>query len=196
MEKVRQSGKALYFSNAAGLNFRLTYEGVNGWRLQTSKKSTFDSNGAAQALAHFMGEKIKGSAKALTYTEKKNTLTVSEKGGTSVVLSLGKKFSVAFCDKNGKVITELIDFVQNGERLTMKGTLVENEAIYGGGERLDVANKRGTAFDLFTCDGWNNSATTYVVLPVFLTTRGGGMFINRNESAKVDFGKEKADEWA
>jgi len=195
MQIKRKTSKAVYFNNGTGLNFRLTFEGVNGWRLQTSTKATFDSYGAAQALANFMGEKVKGSAKALTYNEKKSTLTVCEKGGTKVVLSLGKKLSIAFCDKSGKVITELTGFAQNGEALSMKGTLSPNEAIYGGGERLDVANKRGTAFDLHTCDGWNNSATTYVVLPVFLTTRGGGLYMNRNESAFVDFGKEKADEW-
>ena len=37
MEKVRQSGKALYFSNAEGLSFRLGYYGINGWRLQNTK---------------------------------------------------------------------------------------------------------------------------------------------------------------
>ena len=195
MEKIRQTQKALYFSNAKGLNFRLTHEGVNGWRLQTSKKATFDGNGAAQMLASFLGEKIKGSAKTLSYVEKKNTLTVIEKSGTSVVISLGKRFSIAFCDKTGSVITELTDFVTDGEKTVMKGTLLDGEAIYGGGERLDVANKRGTSFTLYTCDGWNNSTTTYVVIPVFLTTRGGGMYINRNESATVDFGKAKSDEW-
>ena len=49
---------------------------------------------------------------------------------------------------------------------------------------------------MFTCDGWNNSSTTYMAIPAFLTTRGGGMFINRNEYAIADFGKEKANEWS
>ncbi len=195
MEKMRQTKKALYFCNAAGVCFRLTYEGLCGWRLQTSKTFKFDSDGAAQMLSKFLGEKIKGTPKALFYSQKKNTLNVTEKNGTCVVISLGKKFSIAFCDKGGNVISEITDVVIDGQKTWMKGTLAEGEAIYGGGERLDVANKRGTAFDLYTCDGWNNSSTTYVVLPVFLTTRGGGMYINRNESAKVDFGKEKEDTW-
>ncbi|MBE6590111.1 MAG: glycoside hydrolase family 31 protein, partial [Ruminococcaceae bacterium] len=144
---------------------------------------------------NFMNEKVKGSAKKLSYVEKKNTLTVKEKNGTKVIVSLGKKFSLKFCTAEGKVITEVTSVAYENDRLIMRGSLEEKEAIYGGGERLDVANKRGTAFDLYTCDGWNNSATTYVVIPTFLTTRGGGMFINRNESALVDFGKEKADEW-
>ena len=196
MKSIRQADKALYFSDASGLNFCLCFEGINGWRLRTSKNATFDSKGAAQMLAQFMGEKMKGSAKVLSYVERGDTLTVSEKGGTSVVLSLGKCFSIAFCDKHGNVITELTDVIADGERLTMKGRLAEKEAIYGGGERFDVTNKRGTAFELYTCDGWNNSGTTYVVIPLFLTTRGGGMFINRNEPAVVDFGHANADTWS
>jgi alpha-D-xyloside xylohydrolase len=169
---------------------------MGGWRLLTSKKArSFDTHGAAQALANFMGEKVKGSAKALSYKEKKAALTVSEKNGTKVILSLGKKFSLKFCAADGKVITEVTSIAYEGQSLVMRGALAEGEAIYGGGERLDVANKRGTAFDLYTCDGWNNSATTYVVVPTFMTTLGGGMYINRNEVAVVDFGKEKADAW-
>ncbi|MBQ8310068.1 MAG: hypothetical protein IJX80_03535, partial [Clostridia bacterium] len=196
VKDILQSAKALTFSNAQGISFRLSFEGVNGWRLQTSKTGKFDNLGAAQALARFMNEPVKDCAQKITITEGKDAVTLTEKKGTSVVLSLGKEFSLKFCAKDGKVISELTDVAYNEkDRLVMKGTLVENEAIYGGGERLDVANKRGTAFDLFTCDGWNNSATTYVVIPVFLTTRGGGMFFNRNESAWVDFGKEEADAW-
>ena len=196
MENVRQTPKAVYFSNASGLHFRLTHEGTNGWRLQSSKTSKFDNNGAAQMLSKFLEEKIKGSPKALSCVQKRSTLIVTEKNGTKAILSLGKKFSISFCDKNGNTVTEIRDVVIDGTNTVMKGVLAEGEAIYGGGERLDVANKRGTAFDLYTCDGWNNSSTTYVVIPVFLTTRGGGMYFNRNESAKVDFGMAKENEWS
>ena len=197
MENVRKTEKALYFSNASGLYFRLTHEGICGWRLLASKRARiFDTNGAAQMLAKFLDEKLPGSSKKLSYIEKKNSLTVSEKNGTKVILSLGKKFSLKFCTKDGDVITELIDISTDGTATVMKGFLEEKEAIYGGGERLDVANKRGTAFNLYTCDGWNNSSTTYVVSPTFITTRGGGLFVNRNEFARVDFGKAKETEWS
>ena len=194
---VYYNAKVFFFRNAEGLFFRLSFEGVNGWRLQTSKDGKFDNLGAAQALARFMNEPVKDCAQKLCVDAGKDAVVITEKKGTYAVLSLGKEFSLKFCAKDGKVISEVTDVAYNEkDRLVMKGTLVENEAIYGGGERFDVANKRGTAFDLFTCDGWNNSATTYVVIPVFLTTRGGGMYINRNDSAWVDFGKEEADAWA
>ena len=197
VKDVIQSAKALQFCNAEGLFFRLSFEGVGGWRLQTSKDGKFDNLGAAQAMARFMNEKMKVSAQALTVKATKNEVVLTEKKGTQAILSLGKEFSLKFCTKEGKVVNELTSFFYDDKgALMMTGTLAENEAIYGGGERLDVANKRGTAFDLFTCDGWNNSATTYVVIPVFLTTRGGGMYVNRNESAFVDFGKTDANAWS
>ncbi len=196
MENLRKTEKGLYFTNASGLHFRLTHEGGCGWRLLVSKKArSFQANGASQMLSRFLDEKPKGGAKKLFYKERKHTLTVTEKNGTQAVLSLGKRFSLKFCTPNGDAVTELTDVFVDGNDTVMKGTLAEGEAIYGGGERLDVANKRGTAVKLFTCDGWNNSSTTYVAIPLFLTTRGGGMFINRNEYAIADFGKEKATEW-
>ena len=34
---VVASAKALKFKNANGISFRLTFEGIHGWRLQSSK---------------------------------------------------------------------------------------------------------------------------------------------------------------
>ena len=195
VKDVVASAKALTFVNAAGISFRLTFEGIHGWRLQSSNNGKFDDMGACQMLAQFMGEQLGGKAQKLTVVANKNSVTLTEKKGTCAVLSLGKAFSLQFCTPAGKVITELTDIAYVGKRTIVKGTLESGEAIYGGGERLDALNKRGSAFELRTCDGWNNSSTTYVVIPTFLTTRGGGMFFNRNEAANVDFGKEVENEW-
>ncbi len=192
---VKYCNKTLNFRNKEGLYFRLTFEGVNGWRMQTSKNGKFDSMGVAQALARFMNEKIKVGAQRVAVNVKKDKITLTEKKGTYAVLSLKEDFSLKFCSKDGAVINEVTSVNYDNGSLFMKGALAEQEAIYGGGERLDVSNKRGTQIDLFTCDGWNNPQTTYVVLPLFLTTRGGGMFINRNESALVDFGKAEENTW-
>jgi aldose 1-epimerase len=85
--------------------------------------------------------------------------------------------------------------VENGT-VTLKGGLVENEGVYGGGERFDTVNKRGTKFDLYTSDGWNKSSTTYMAIPLFLTTRGAGIYVNRYERMTVDFGKSNLHEWS
>ena len=46
VKDVVASAKALKFSNAAGVSFRLTFEGIHGWRLQSSKNGKFDDMGA------------------------------------------------------------------------------------------------------------------------------------------------------
>ena len=50
--------------------------------------------------------------------------------------------------------------------------------------------------DLYSCDGWNDSGTSYVIIPTYFTSRGGGMFINRYEAAIADFGCTEADIWS
>ena len=190
------SSKAFCFRNSKGVFFRLSFSGISGWRLQTSKNGQFDDLGAVQALARFLKEPIPAKTEKITVSAENGAIVIREKKGTHAVLSLGDSFSLTLCTAAGKTISAITDVCyEDANMAIVTGTLAEGEAIYGGGERLDVVNKRGTAFHLFTCDGWNNSSTTYVVIPLFLTTRGGGMFFNRNEFAKVDFGKTVANEW-
>ncbi|MBO7273773.1 MAG: hypothetical protein J6V22_02840, partial [Clostridia bacterium] len=89
VKDVVTSAKALKFSNAAGISFRLTSHGIHGWRLQSSKNEKFDDMGACQMLALFMGEELKGKAQKLIIVADKNTGTLCEKKGTKAVLSLG-----------------------------------------------------------------------------------------------------------
>ena len=197
ISEVYYSSKAFFFRNAEGIFFRLCFAGVNGWRLQTSKTETFDDLGAVQALSRFLNEPMPDGAQKISVAEVQGAIVVTEKKGTCAVLSTENAFSLKFCTAEGKVVSEITSVAYDDKNtVVMTGMLAEGEAIYGGGERLDVDNKRGTAFNLFTCDGWNNSATTYVVIPLFLTTRGGGMFFNRNEFSRVDFGKASENVWS
>ena len=58
VKDVVASAKALKFVNASGISFRLTFEGIHGWRLQSSKNGKFDDMGACQMLAQFMNEQM------------------------------------------------------------------------------------------------------------------------------------------
>ena len=197
VQKVLKAPKALYFSNADGISFRLSYEGKKGWRLQTSKAdNSFDCIGASQEVALFMKEEVKDEAEEITVNKCDCALTVSAADGSYVTLSLSEDFAMNVCTAKGAVVSAIKSIAKNGKNIIVKGALAENEAIYGGGERFDTTNKRGTQMALYSCDGWNNTYTTYVVVPLFLTTQGGGMFFNRNEYAIADFGKENADEWS
>ena len=195
VKNVRFDAKALYFSDAKGISFRLRFEGVNGWRLQSAKDGKFDSMGASQTLAKYMNEPIATRAQRITVSYDKEKVTLTEKKGTQAILSLCDGFSLRFCTKEGRAVSEVTAFEEKDGQLMMSGALDEKEAIYGGGERLDVTNKRGTRIYLYSCDGWNNSATSYTVVPLFLTTRGGGMFINRYDPAVADFGTKDAGTW-
>ena len=197
VKDITSSAKALFFSTADGVALRLTFEGVNGWRLKSARNGDFDHLGAAQSLAKYMNEEIKDCAQKISVDAQKDAVIVTEKKGTQAILSLGKAFSLRFCTKEGKVVSELtyVGFDGDGQ-LVLKGALAEGEAIYGGGERLDVSNKRGTVMRQRTCDGWNDSSTTYTVIPLYLTTRGGGMFLNRYEIGTVDFGATDKDVWS
>ena len=66
VKNVIADGKALYFCNADGIYFRLRFEGVFGWRLQSSRNGKFDDLGAAQALARFMNEKMPKKVQSIT----------------------------------------------------------------------------------------------------------------------------------
>lgn len=197
VQKVFKTAKALYFSNADGISFRLTNEGKKGWRLQTSKNdNSFDPIGASQELALFMKEEVKDDSEEITVNKCDCALTVTAADGSYVTLSLSECFAMNVCTAKGVVVSAIRSVKKDGKNIIVTGALSENEAIYGGGERFDTTNKRGTKMALYSCDGWNNSYTTYVVVPLFLTTQGGGMFFNRNEYAVADFGKANADEWS
>ena len=198
VKKVYSTDKALYFTNKEGLSLRLSNHGHFGWRLQINAKDydSFNDYGAAQQLAKYMGETLCDEALPIELCEKDGALVLTANDGTSAVLALAKTFSLKLLSAKGNVISEVTGVVADGHKLILKGTLEAGEAIYGGGERFDVINKRGTDMALESCDGWNNSGTTYVVQPLFLTTRGGGMFFNRYESANADWGKANENEWS
>ncbi len=198
IKKVYKTATALYFTNKEGMALRLSNHGKYGWRLQVNAKNydAFCDLGAAQALARFMGESLDDQALPIELNEQNGALVLTAADGTSAALAASKTFSLKFISAKGNEISHITGASLNDNKLVITGALAEVEAIYGGGERFDTTNKRGTNMELYTCDGWNNSATTYVVQPFYLTTLGGGMFFNRYEIAYVDFGKENADQWS
>lgn len=198
VQNVIQNVKSLYFTTPNGIFARLSYEGVNGWRLQANAKGyeSFDAVGAAQSLALFMQEEVCDSSLPLDIKVAEAFVTVVAPDGQVAVLSLGDHFSLTLSTPAQKKVIELTSLRAEEDRMILGGKLIPEEAIYGGGERFDVVNKRGTAFPLYICDGWNRVDTSYMAIPLFLTSRGGGMFINRFECMSVDFGAAISDEWS
>jgi len=198
VQNVVKYDRALYFTTGSGISVRLSCEGKKGWRLQANDQGydAFDLIGASQSLACFMNEEVTDCSKEIAIAVTDDAITLSCPCGSSACISLGKELNIQFKAPNGAVTTEITSLVFTNGKLIIGGALEDGEGIYGGGERLDVVNKRGTKMDLYTCDGWNNSSTTYVAIPLFFTTRGGGMFFNRYEPAFADFGKDVANAWS
>ena len=166
-----------------GIKCRITRWGDCRWRLETADAAgQFHERGAVQALASFMDEARPSPSDDIF-------------DGTRIEI-FSKPFAVRVFASDGKMVQEIVSIVRNGDKILVKGTLLEHEAVYGGGERFDNFNKRGTRFQLFIEDGWNRSDTTYIAIPSFTTTRGGGFLVNAYETMTVDFGKTATGIWS
>ncbi len=194
---VYEEDGAVYFC-LKNLYARLSYHGTHGWRLQTNKKDffSFENMGASQALARYMGEAIKDLQAPVQVEKKEEELLLNAPDGTHAILSLAKDFSLSFFSERGRETMSLKTLSYDGEQVTVGGSLEAGEAIFGGGERFDTVNKRGTGFSLYICDGWNSTETSYMAIPLFVSSRGSGLFVNRYEKMYADFGAAKSDAWA
>ena len=197
LEDVFYSDTALYF-HKNGMLFRLINEGKCGWRLQASAANdgTFCDVGASQSMALFMDEEVKGVKEPIMITCTEDAVLVRATDSTAARLSLGETFNLAFLNADGAVLSELTAITVADGKVRVEGKLADGEEVYGGGERFDRIHKRGTRVELYTSDGWNRSETSYLVVPLFLTTRGAGIFFNQFEPAIIDVGAAVADIWS
>ncbi len=201
-----------YFQNAAGISMRLSYEGVNGWRFQAVKPSNkkepyknFNNQGAGQSLALFMNEPAGEEPRALTVTTGTDYIRVTEaETGSYVDIATDGAFNVQFYSPEGEAMNNINSVSSSKDSLgqsqiTLTGALKDKseEAIFGGGQRFDSTNKRGLSLSLYTYDAYNTDGGkgTYAVIPLFLSTRGSGLFINRYERMTADFDVTTENQW-
>ena len=188
-------GNAFDFTAASGAACRLTFEGSGMWRIRTSADGTFPDVGAAQALAAWMGEPAPSVSQTLTATETSEGWTLDAADGTRAVVAANGS-SVKFLSSTGREVVRVTHLAPSANGSVLAGSLAEAEAVYGLGERLDRLNKRGQRISLFSSDGYDDSTTTYTTVPLFSTTRGGGVFVNAYEPIVADMGATSASEWA
>ena len=188
-------GNAFDFTAASGAACRLTSEGSGMWRIRTSADGTFPDVGAAQALAAWMGEPAPSVSQTLTATETSEGWTLDAADGTRAVVAANGS-SVKFLSSTGREVVRVTHLAPSANGSVLAGSLAEAEAVYGLGERLDRLNKRGQRVSLFAIDGYDDSTTTYTAVPLFSTTRGGGVFVNAYEPIVADMGATSASEWA
>ena len=205
----RYTRSQVYFTYKKGTQLfynRITYNGANGWRLQTNTKSYnhFKDIGAGQSLSLYLDEGFNDVETPLrvvaTEDVPTSSITIYAEGyeGSSVKLSCNY-FSLDF--KNGNEALYNVNEMSLSSKgdIVLKGQMNATDAVYGGGERFDSANKRGKTLSLYISDSYDtkNGNGSYVAIPLFSTSRGGGMFVNRYEPMSISFPKkDEVGQWS
>ncbi len=182
---------------------RLTYDGANGWRLQANAVdyNHFRDVGAGQALSIYMSEGFRDTMIPLTVVDENGKLKITAENSVTYAVLNYDTFGIDFYSGEGKPLYNLNSITKSGSDITVAGKMDATEGVYGGGERFDAVNRRGSTMSLFSYDAYDAGGAscegTYVAIPLFTTSRGGGMFINRYEPMTVSFPKSgKEGKWS
>ena len=202
VKDVRTTRNQVFFTYVKGnTNFynRLTYDGSNGWRLQTNTKNYnhFKDIGAGQSLALYMDEGFEDVTVPLKVEKRNDALVIKVEGVDEYATLSYNTFDLDFCNKDGVSLYNVngMSAESNGD-IKLTGKMNATEAVYGGGERFDDANKRGKEMNLYISDAYDASGS-YVAIPLFSTSRGGGLFVNRYEPMSIAFPeKNTAGNWS
>lgn len=202
VKDVRTTRNQVFFTYVKGnTNFynRLTYDGSNGWRLQTNTKNYnhFKDIGAGQSLALYMDEGFDDVTVPLTVEKRDDALVIKVEGVDEYATLSYNTFDLDFCNKDSMSLYNVngMSAESNGD-IKLTGKMNATEAVYGGGERFDDANKRGKEMNLYISDAYDASGS-YVAIPLFSTSRGGGLFVNRYEPMSIAFPeKNTAGNWS
>ncbi len=206
LSDARYTDSEFYFTTKEGTECRLTLDGEHGWRLQALDPklagggyASFNDVGAAQSLSKYLGEEYNQTHAPFTVSQTENTVTLrGESIESYVTLEVGNTFDLAFHQKSGEILMNVSYISAYGKTVTLRGDLTPDEAVVGGGQRFDSVNRRNTSMKLYTYDAYNadGGKGTYVAIPLFATTRGGGMFINRYETMTAEFDRTNPNEWS
>ena len=178
---------------AAGTRCRLSYTGDLAWRLQTERGGVFNDSGAGQMLAAFLGEDAPAAPAALTVAESDGVYTITEPGGTSVTLR-ADPFRLTVKTKSGADAAVLSGVSASPTETVVHGELAESEAIFGTGERFNSVNQRGKRIEMSAIDQWCGiEGNSYMPIPLLISSRGYGVFMNRYERMTLDIGKTAAN---
>ena len=172
---------------------RLSYTGNKGWRIQTKFKfdAEFNDIGASQRLSLSLAEDPVLNVEKITVNQTAAVLEAVA-DDTRAVIHLDE-FYIDFFTENGALantITELSNTLTDSSISTALETV---EAIYGSGENYYSANQRGKTLNLFTTDIWDKVNAIYMAIPLFSSSRGSGIFINRYEEINCDIGYTQND---
>ena len=140
--------EVLFRMGKSGMYCRLVYVGNSVWRLQANPRGKrFDSLGAAQSFAKYLKEELPEETCPVRVTNAPERITVTAENGAKVCIG-GTPFTLTFYSPEGKLLSVVTKIASEKGQTRVCGTLESSEAVYGGGEKFDTANKRGTSFPL------------------------------------------------
>ena len=187
---------ALNYGSENEVFARLSYAGNGAWRVQTKKVYSApygDLTGASQMLDSDLGQTAMTRAEALTYSKDGENIKVSAADGSYAVLET-KDFAISFYSKSGKLTKKIVDIdharnVMLDWIVGVSVELTEGEEIFGTGTRFNKANQRGSVLDIYTKPCWDSQNGSNVAIPLFTSSTGAGVFVNRYEHMVADIGK-------
>ena len=189
------SEPGILFTSPSGVKCRLTARGDGAWRLQSESKpgAGFNDEGAVQALSSFLGETLDDAALPVKQKSGQVITAKSPDGSKAQLLPDG---SLVFTSASGREVMRINSIDCKGGKTYVTGVLPKGDNVFGLGERLDRLGKAGQKVTLYTSDGWNDSNATYMAIPLFSTTRGGGLFVNSYARSVMDFGESISGGWS
>lgn len=153
----------------------------------------------------------KPDSKASIFNDDGKTTLVS--GDLAVTVGTGQDFGISFHESGdqGKVITSLLNrsigIAYSPPPGNMKGVedmrgidhhiftqseLGVGESVHGLGERFGAFNKVGQHVDLWNEDGGTSSEQAYKNIPLWLSSRGYGVFIDTPDRVDLEIGSERS----
>ena len=177
----------------SGVPCTLTFRGEGVWRILSDKA---DPQGAIQSFAAFAGQPEPYVAKPFAAVrDEQGGMVATGADGSRVIIAADGSIDTFAAGADVPAV-ELRTAAVEGGHSAVGGRLDEGEEVYGLGERLDAVPKRGRRISLWSTDGYANRDETYLPVPFFLTTRGGGVFLNTYRRTVADFDVERKGFWS
>lgn len=178
-----------------GVPCRISFCQRAGWRLQSEYNGKFSDKGAGQRLSYYLGEAPCDMSVKTELSEDGGAVRLGAPDGSIAVIGGG---SITFYAESGEEMAQIYEITVTDGGSAVCGRLLAQEAIWGGGEHFDYVNQRGYSVQINAIDKWAyTKGNSYMPIPVFLSSRGSGLFMNRFERMTADFGCESvsANEW-
>ncbi len=186
---IKNDGSGVDFtleSESGSLNCSLTCCGKEGWRLQSEFDGEISDYGAAQLLSYYMKEENPCKPERVTVGKAENSVILKAADGSSAEINLSP-FMLTYKSPTGAVSAQITDIAVKDGNTVVRGKLNEKEAMWGAGEHFDHVNQRGQHVEINAIDQWAETrGNSYMPIPILVSSRGSGLFMNRYERMTVD----------